>query len=183
MDEDRTSGTARSVGGKIEEGVGRVTGDARTQILVGRLRPILSVCFSGSESEFPIDSLDFVVLHAFFRKRNANGVWLTPFSIPPHHRLADTGSVGENSQRPRRRRNTGGAEERHMNMLPDVPRGSATCPAGRGCSDHPRSLTGLTAPRREMERNGEIPEACCSKPPYATAAASSGKRAKDAILA
>jgi uncharacterized protein YjbJ (UPF0337 family) len=32
MDEDRTSGTARNVGGKIEEGVGRVTGDARTQI-------------------------------------------------------------------------------------------------------------------------------------------------------
>ena len=32
MDEDRISGTARNVGGKIEEGVGRLTGDARTQI-------------------------------------------------------------------------------------------------------------------------------------------------------
>jgi uncharacterized protein YjbJ (UPF0337 family) len=31
MDEDRISGTARNVGGKIEEGVGRLTGDARTQ--------------------------------------------------------------------------------------------------------------------------------------------------------
>jgi uncharacterized protein YjbJ (UPF0337 family) len=30
MDEDRISGTARNVGGKIEEGVGRLTGDART---------------------------------------------------------------------------------------------------------------------------------------------------------
>ena len=32
MDEDRISGTARNVGGKIEEGIGRLTGDARTQI-------------------------------------------------------------------------------------------------------------------------------------------------------
>ena len=32
MDEDRVSGKARNVGGKIEEGVGRLTGDARTQI-------------------------------------------------------------------------------------------------------------------------------------------------------
>ena len=32
MDEDRISGTARNVGGKIEERVGRLTGDARTQI-------------------------------------------------------------------------------------------------------------------------------------------------------
>ena len=32
MDEDRISGTATNVGGKIEEGVGRLTGDARTQI-------------------------------------------------------------------------------------------------------------------------------------------------------
>ena len=32
MDEDRISGTVRNVGGKIEEGVGRLTGDARTQI-------------------------------------------------------------------------------------------------------------------------------------------------------
>jgi uncharacterized protein YjbJ (UPF0337 family) len=30
MDEDRISGTARNVGGKIEEGVGRLTGDDRT---------------------------------------------------------------------------------------------------------------------------------------------------------
>ena len=28
MDEDRISGTARNVGGKIEQGVGRLTGDA-----------------------------------------------------------------------------------------------------------------------------------------------------------
>ena len=32
MNEDRISGTARNVGGKIEEGVGRLTGDAKTQI-------------------------------------------------------------------------------------------------------------------------------------------------------
>jgi uncharacterized protein YjbJ (UPF0337 family) len=32
MDEDRISGTARNVGGQIEEGVGRLTGDARTQM-------------------------------------------------------------------------------------------------------------------------------------------------------
>jgi uncharacterized protein YjbJ (UPF0337 family) len=32
MDEDRISGTARNVGVKIEEGVGDLTGDARTQI-------------------------------------------------------------------------------------------------------------------------------------------------------
>ena len=36
-------------------------------------------------------------------------------------------------RREMRRRDTGGAEERHMNMLPDAPRGSATRPAGRGC--------------------------------------------------
>ena len=32
MDQDRISGTARNVGGKIEEGVGRLTGDAKTQL-------------------------------------------------------------------------------------------------------------------------------------------------------
>jgi uncharacterized protein YjbJ (UPF0337 family) len=32
MDEDRISGTARNADGKIEEGVGRLTGDAKTQI-------------------------------------------------------------------------------------------------------------------------------------------------------
>ena len=32
MNEDRISGTARNVGGKIEEGLGRLTGDAKTQI-------------------------------------------------------------------------------------------------------------------------------------------------------
>ena len=31
MDEDRVEGTARHVGGKVQEGVGRVTGDARTR--------------------------------------------------------------------------------------------------------------------------------------------------------
>ena len=31
MDEDRVEGTARNVGGKVQEGVGRVTGDARTR--------------------------------------------------------------------------------------------------------------------------------------------------------
>lgn len=31
MDENRISGTARNVGGKLQEGVGRVTGDTRTQ--------------------------------------------------------------------------------------------------------------------------------------------------------
>jgi uncharacterized protein YjbJ (UPF0337 family) len=32
MNEDRFSGTARNLGGKVEEGVGRATGDAKTQI-------------------------------------------------------------------------------------------------------------------------------------------------------
>jgi uncharacterized protein YjbJ (UPF0337 family) len=31
MDENRVSSTARNIGGKIEEGVGAVTGDSRTQ--------------------------------------------------------------------------------------------------------------------------------------------------------
>jgi uncharacterized protein YjbJ (UPF0337 family) len=31
MNEDRVAGTARNVGGKVQEGLGRVTGDARTQ--------------------------------------------------------------------------------------------------------------------------------------------------------
>jgi uncharacterized protein YjbJ (UPF0337 family) len=31
MDENRVSGTARNVGGKIEEGLGRVTGDTKIQ--------------------------------------------------------------------------------------------------------------------------------------------------------
>jgi uncharacterized protein YjbJ (UPF0337 family) len=31
MNEDRIAGTARNVGGKVQEGFGRVTGDARTQ--------------------------------------------------------------------------------------------------------------------------------------------------------
>jgi uncharacterized protein YjbJ (UPF0337 family) len=32
MDEDRISGTARNLGGKVEEGVGRTTGDVKTQL-------------------------------------------------------------------------------------------------------------------------------------------------------
>ena len=32
MDENRIAGTARSFGGKAEEGVGRVIGDAKTQV-------------------------------------------------------------------------------------------------------------------------------------------------------
>ena len=32
MNEDRFSGTARNLGGKVEEGVGRVTGDVKTQL-------------------------------------------------------------------------------------------------------------------------------------------------------
>jgi uncharacterized protein YjbJ (UPF0337 family) len=32
MDENRIAGAARSLGGKAEEGVGRVTGDAKTQV-------------------------------------------------------------------------------------------------------------------------------------------------------
>jgi uncharacterized protein YjbJ (UPF0337 family) len=32
MNEDRISGTARNLGGKVEEGVGRATGDVKTQI-------------------------------------------------------------------------------------------------------------------------------------------------------
>jgi uncharacterized protein YjbJ (UPF0337 family) len=31
MDENRIAGTARNVGGKVQEGFGKVTGDARTQ--------------------------------------------------------------------------------------------------------------------------------------------------------
>ena len=31
MDEDRVAGTARNLGGKVQEGFGRVTGDAKTQ--------------------------------------------------------------------------------------------------------------------------------------------------------
>jgi uncharacterized protein YjbJ (UPF0337 family) len=31
MDENRVSGTARNIGGKVEEGFGRVTGDTKTQ--------------------------------------------------------------------------------------------------------------------------------------------------------
>jgi uncharacterized protein YjbJ (UPF0337 family) len=32
MDENRIAGTARNLGGRVEEGVGRVTGDAKTQV-------------------------------------------------------------------------------------------------------------------------------------------------------
>ena len=32
MDENRIFGTARNVGGKVEEGVGRATGDVKAQI-------------------------------------------------------------------------------------------------------------------------------------------------------
>jgi uncharacterized protein YjbJ (UPF0337 family) len=31
MDENRVSGTAKNISGKVEEGVGRFTGDTRTQ--------------------------------------------------------------------------------------------------------------------------------------------------------
>ena len=31
MDENRVEGTVRKVGGKVQEGIGRVTGDARVQ--------------------------------------------------------------------------------------------------------------------------------------------------------
>lgn len=32
MDEDRVTGTAKNLGGKVEEGLGRVTGNAQTQL-------------------------------------------------------------------------------------------------------------------------------------------------------
>ena len=32
MNEDRLSGTAKNVGGQLEEGVGRATGDVKTQL-------------------------------------------------------------------------------------------------------------------------------------------------------
>ena len=32
MDQDRVTGTSKTVGGKIEEGVGRMTGNAQTQL-------------------------------------------------------------------------------------------------------------------------------------------------------
>ena len=32
MDENRITGTPRNLGGKVEEGIGRVTGDAKTQV-------------------------------------------------------------------------------------------------------------------------------------------------------
>ena len=32
MDENRVSGTAKNIGGKIEEGAGKLVGDSRTQI-------------------------------------------------------------------------------------------------------------------------------------------------------
>jgi hypothetical protein len=32
MNEDRVAGTARNLGGKVQEGVGRVTGDATTKV-------------------------------------------------------------------------------------------------------------------------------------------------------
>jgi uncharacterized protein YjbJ (UPF0337 family) len=32
MDENRISGTAKNIGGKVEEGFGRVTGDVKTQM-------------------------------------------------------------------------------------------------------------------------------------------------------
>ncbi len=32
MNEDRIAGTARNFGGKVEEGIGRATGDARAQV-------------------------------------------------------------------------------------------------------------------------------------------------------
>jgi uncharacterized protein YjbJ (UPF0337 family) len=32
MDENRVAGTARNIGGKVEEGVGRITGDTKAQI-------------------------------------------------------------------------------------------------------------------------------------------------------
>jgi uncharacterized protein YjbJ (UPF0337 family) len=32
MNEDRLAGSARNIGGKVEEGVGRLTGDAGTQL-------------------------------------------------------------------------------------------------------------------------------------------------------
>ena len=32
MDEDRVYGTARNLGGKVEEGLGRTTGDMKTQL-------------------------------------------------------------------------------------------------------------------------------------------------------
>ena len=32
MDEDRITGTAKNLGGKVEEGIGRLTGNAQTQL-------------------------------------------------------------------------------------------------------------------------------------------------------
>jgi uncharacterized protein YjbJ (UPF0337 family) len=39
MNEDRISGTAKNLGGKVEEGIGRVIGDTRTE-LAGKTRQV-----------------------------------------------------------------------------------------------------------------------------------------------
>ena len=39
MDENRVTGTAKNVGGKVEEGLGRIAGDAKTQ-LEGKARQV-----------------------------------------------------------------------------------------------------------------------------------------------
>ena len=39
MDEDRVTGTAKNIGGKIEEGLGRITGNAQNQ-LKGQARQV-----------------------------------------------------------------------------------------------------------------------------------------------
>jgi hypothetical protein len=57
---------------------------------------------------------------------------------------------------------------------------------GRRClaAEHwPRTRTAGPPSRGKSAKPRDYPEACRPKPPYATAAASSGKRAKDAILA
>jgi uncharacterized protein YjbJ (UPF0337 family) len=54
MNEDRLSGTAKSVGGQVEEGVGRATGDVKTQ-LQGKARQ-----FEGTLQDAGSEAGDFL---------------------------------------------------------------------------------------------------------------------------
>jgi uncharacterized protein YjbJ (UPF0337 family) len=58
MNEDRISGTAKNLGGKIEEGVGRVTGGAKTE-LKGKLDQAVGTAqdLYGQAADAAVDSV------------------------------------------------------------------------------------------------------------------------------
>ena len=96
MDENRISGTAENLGGKLEEGFGRATGDAKTR-LQGQMRQAEGSIqdLYGQAVDSAEDAIDAVrslraVMHGFVTLEAAGGFGLPQSVDATYARLIDS---------------------------------------------------------------------------------------------